>query len=163
MAFGEYTSYSGSSTPQLSAQEADQRGFDSRTNLVNDEKALPAVPANRSDSLRLWVAKTWFKEVLAWLVSACFTIGLVYTLRRFQGHSIPSYPYHITLNTIIALLSTMARLFMMKPLVEALSQLKWLWFVRKRQLTHFTAFDEASRGPWGSFKLMRLSIKMCGR
>lgn len=35
-----------------------------------------------------------------------------------------------------------------------MSQLKWLWFVRKQKLTEFGAFDNASRGPTGSLLLL---------
>lgn len=43
---------------------------------------------------------------------------------------------------------------MMKPIVECISQLKWLWFVRKERLLGFQAFDDASRGPTGSLVLL---------
>lgn len=43
---------------------------------------------------------------------------------------------------------------MMTPVVECISQLKWLWFVRKQKLVDFQAFDDASRGPTGSLILI---------
>lgn len=43
---------------------------------------------------------------------------------------------------------------MMNPVVECISQLKWLWFVRKQKLIDIQAFDDASRGPTGSLILI---------
>ena len=44
----------------------------------------------------------------------------------------------------------------MIPVVECLGQLKWTWFTgsRPRPLIDFQLFDEASRGVFGSFKLL---------
>ncbi|KAM0798814.1 hypothetical protein BDR22DRAFT_857833 [Usnea florida] len=45
----------------------------------------------------------------------------------------------------------------MGSVAKTLGQLKWLWFARpKRPLMDFVAFDEPSKGPWGS---LLLSIK----
>lgn len=43
---------------------------------------------------------------------------------------------------------------LMKPVTECLSQLKWLWFTRKRPLAEFAVFDNASRGGLDSLKLL---------
>ena len=44
---------------------------------------------------------------------------------------------------------------------EGLSQLKWLWFRDTRRLHDMVAFDEASRGTWGSLKLLKtVLVKM---
>ena len=45
----------------------------------------------------------------------------------------------------------------MIPVIECISQLKWLWFVdRYRILADFDVFDRASRGSWGSLQLLTL-------
>lgn len=43
---------------------------------------------------------------------------------------------------------------MMKPVVECISQLKWIWFFRKEKLMDFGLFNDASRGPTGSLYLL---------
>ena len=44
---------------------------------------------------------------------------------------------------------------MLLTLAEGISQLKWIHFQRTaKRLSHFQAFDEASRGPWGALKLI---------
>ncbi|KAK7931155.1 hypothetical protein PG985_001867 [Apiospora marii] len=43
----------------------------------------------------------------------------------------------------------------MVPLVQGMSQLKWVWFSSKpRPLADFQLYDEASRGPWGGVKIL---------
>ena len=43
----------------------------------------------------------------------------------------------------------------MIPVIECISQLKWLWFAdRYKTLADFDRFDRASRGSWGSFLLL---------
>jgi hypothetical protein len=37
------------------------------------------------------------------------------------------------------------------PVGEGISQLKFLWFRKNRTLADLENFDNASRGPWGSF------------
>lgn len=37
---------------------------------------------------------------------------------------------------------------------SGISQFKWLWFTRPRELADIERFDRASRGAWGSFLLL---------
>ncbi|KAK8085882.1 hypothetical protein PG997_007153 [Apiospora hydei] len=61
----------------------------------------------------------------------------------------------ITINSLVALLTSLSRLAFMVPLVQGMSQLKWVWFSSKpRPLSDFQLYDEASRGPWGGVKIL---------
>lgn len=61
----------------------------------------------------------------------------------------------MTLNSLLALLTTVAKAGLMIPIGAAIGQLKWIWFAQKeRPLADFQTFDEASRGPIGSLKLI---------
>lgn len=62
---------------------------------------------------------------------------------------------NITLNAYIATLSRVASASLMLPVSEALGQLKWSWFQgHSKKMWDFELFDNASRGPWGSFMLL---------
>lgn len=62
---------------------------------------------------------------------------------------------NITLNAYIAILSRVASASLMLPVSEAIGQLKWSWFQgRSKKMWDFELFDNASRGPWGSFMLL---------
>jgi hypothetical protein len=62
----------------------------------------------------------------------------------------------ITLNTFLAFFTTMTKASFMLAVAEALSQWKWNWFATnsERPLHDFQLFDDASRGAWGSTKLL---------
>ncbi|KAF1922569.1 uncharacterized protein M421DRAFT_77848 [Didymella exigua CBS 183.55] len=61
----------------------------------------------------------------------------------------------LTLNAYISVLSKMAGASLIIPVSEALGQLKWSWFLQhSKQMWDFEIFDNASRGPWGSFLLL---------
>lgn len=75
----------------------------------------------------------------------------------FESHKdqpLPEWPLKITIDSLISVFATIGQMAMMKPVVECISQLKWLWFVRKERLVDFQAFDDASRGPTGSLILL---------
>lgn len=79
--------------------------------------------------------------------------AVVIVLENYKDEPLPDWPFGITLNALISILATIAQMAMMKPVIECLSQLKWLWFVRRRNLLHFQALEDASRGPAGSLML----------
>ena len=62
----------------------------------------------------------------------------------------------ITLNTILAFLTSLTKVAFMTPIVEGLGQLKWMWFLsrERRPLIDFQLFEEATRGGLGGTKLL---------
>lgn len=101
-----------------------------------------------------WHSLPWKYEILSWLASLCFFIGIVVALVRFNGHAIPDLPLGITPNAIIQILETFGEFFLLIPVTSAIGQLKWLRALQTRPMYEFRVMDEASRGPWGSFVLV---------
>ncbi|KAK0836322.1 hypothetical protein LTR03_013789 [Friedmanniomyces endolithicus] len=106
--------------------------------------------------------RLWLYELLGALGSlACFA-ALVAVLRRSEGKEQSRWLYNkLTLNGLIALLSTFIRASMMFSVGACLSQMKWNHFSSQssqgssgRRLEDLNTFDEASRGPFGSLKLL---------
>lgn len=95
----------------------------------------------------------WGAEIASWFVATLSLFGIVIALETYKGISLPNWPLGITLNSLISILATIDQSAMMKPIVESMSQLKGLWFVRKEKILAFQAFDDASRGPIGSLLL----------
>lgn len=61
----------------------------------------------------------------------------------------------MSLNTLLSWLSTVDKGCILFPVSATLSQLMWVWFAeRKRPLSGLTVFDNASRGIYGSAKLL---------
>ncbi|KAG5661338.1 hypothetical protein KAF25_005460 [Fusarium avenaceum] len=95
---------------------------------------------------------SWWPEI-TWCV---FAIGLLAALigllKAFDGQPAPEW---VSLNTVVAAISTICRAAMVVPVSEGLSQLKWNAFVRsQRPLNDLKTFDQASRGPFGSLLLL---------
>lgn len=98
-------------------------------------------------------------EGLSVLASCLITVGLYVLLARFDDHEAPHFgavsEWGITLNTIVAIMVNIAVAASISVVVECISQLKWLWFSEQpRSLADIQVFDEASRGLFGSLKLI---------
>jgi len=96
----------------------------------------------------------WWFELLSWVTSALCMAAIGSVLMVYDGKPIPRLPLGITLNTYISVVSSVVKAALLVPTVEALGQLKWEWFRKPRSLSDFEAFDDATRGPWGSFTLL---------
>jgi hypothetical protein len=102
------------------------------------------------------VGARWFLEIVSWCVSFLCMGGIIVVLLLLNNKQSKPLPGNITLNTFVSVLSRMSAAAMMLPTAEALGQLKWSWFQPggSKKLLDFEIFDEASRGPWGSFLLL---------
>ncbi|KAF2686790.1 hypothetical protein K458DRAFT_429734 [Lentithecium fluviatile CBS 122367] len=116
---------------------------------------------------RLWkysasgnVVKRWLMEIISWSISAICMAAIIIVLHHYQHQPLPKWPLGITLNAYISVLAKFASAALLLPVSEALGQLKWNWFQKKnecqesRKMWDFELFDNASRGPWGSFMLL---------
>lgn len=81
-------------------------------------------------------------------------LAIVATVYPYNGHPMPQWPYCLSINTLIAIYTTILKATMLTITAEGLSQLKWLWFSRPRPLQDLTRYDMASRGPWGALRLL---------
>lgn len=106
--------------------------------------------------------KIWRMELLSWCLSAVALALLVSVLYAFNGKD-PSKirilnhtgSSGLNLNTIVSILAITIRAALIYPVAESISQLKCVWFNDSgRKLEDFESYDEASRGPWGSFKML---------
>ena len=97
----------------------------------------------------------WIWEITAGLVSVASLLAICIVLAVFDGHAYPKIDWGITLNAVIALLTTIMKAGFMTLLAEGTSQLKWLAFAKgKRPLHDFNVYDAASRGGFGSLRLL---------
>ena len=105
-----------------------------------------------------WATNWWALELLSWLSAAWALSMIILTLSLHQDKPLPRWPLDITMNSLLSVLSQIGQWGVMGSVAKAIGQLKWLWFARpkspKRPLKDFVAFDEASRGPLGSFFLL---------
>ncbi|KGO74829.1 Protein of unknown function DUF3176 [Penicillium italicum] len=94
---------------------------------------------------------SWTLEILSCLVSALFLVAIILVLYEFDGKPVPDWPYGITLNALVSVLSTVMKACMAFIVCEGLSQLKWSWFSNSNKLSDLALLDAASRGTAGAF------------
>lgn len=99
---------------------------------------------------------TWTFEIIALLFAIAAVASIIAVLAYFDNKPLPSWPYKITLNAVIAILTTVANAAMAVPLSSGLGQLKWERFkMGYAPLTDMEVLDDASRGTLGAFNLLR--------
>ncbi|KAH7364379.1 hypothetical protein BKA65DRAFT_491161 [Rhexocercosporidium sp. MPI-PUGE-AT-0058] len=99
--------------------------------------------------------ETWFLEIFCLVVGVLTFAANIAVLAVFHNKPLPQWPFGITLNTLIALISAVTNACLAVPLASGFGQLKWNWFKRKPSpLTDMELFDDASRGSWGAAKLI---------
>ncbi|KAI1874303.1 uncharacterized protein JN550_002882 [Neoarthrinium moseri] len=126
---------------------------DEYTNVKTKEtipSELPARPRIEDDGSSNW----WIFESVAWLISAIALAIIIAVVAITDGKPLPTWPMHITLNSFVSFMSTLMKAAAVVPVAECISQLKWLWFRRAGAVHDIQTFDEASRGTWGSAKLL---------
>lgn len=102
--------------------------------------------------------RDWKWEFAAAAFSFGCSASIVGVLFAFWDKSLLSWQFmfNITLNTLLAILSTLSRTALLVPIASCISQLKWIHFVGSpHKLRELQLFDDASRGPWGSWTLIR--------
>ncbi|KAK4451201.1 hypothetical protein QBC34DRAFT_58951 [Podospora aff. communis PSN243] len=105
----------------------------------------------------LWTTvRHWLLEILSLLASVGLLCTLVAVLNVFDNQPLSTVllPASLSLNSVVAIIGVVAKGCFSVPLLECVSQWKWNWFHRSRPVDHFDAFDQASRGLWGSAALV---------
>lgn len=82
-------------------------------------------------------------------------LAIIIILRIYDEHPLTDWSGSITINTTVALLTTVAKLGLIAANSGALGQLRWNWYSKPHLLSDLNSFDDASRGsPWGSVQLL---------
>lgn len=96
----------------------------------------------------------WTLEYASASLSVLSLMGLVVLLAVQDDR--PIFDWHgLTVNALVALLSTVSRASLMFALAEAISQTKWIFFHRsQRKLYDFDMMDVASRDAAGRLVML---------
>ncbi|OTB08529.1 hypothetical protein M426DRAFT_7841 [Hypoxylon sp. CI-4A] len=112
--------------------EADQNHQQQQQATASPPKRSPSLPPrdpvfpSREDN-NGW----WLFEIIAWVVSAAALGVIIVVIALTDEKPLPQWPMNITLNSFVSFMSTLMKAALIIP-----------------------TFDEASRGSWGSFKLL---------
>ena len=88
-------------------------------------------------------------------MSIAATIAIVAILSVYNHQKFPQVPGDISLNAVVATLSTVSKSSLIFSVSASLRQLKWDWYEKgPHKLEDFETFDAASRGPLSATKLL---------
>lgn len=97
----------------------------------------------------------WLPETASILTSLLLIYIFYSLLIVYDGRPVFEWK-GITLNTVVAVLSTASKAALIYAVSQLISQWKWILFTRaSRPLIDFEIIDAASRGPMGSLLLFR--------
>lgn len=120
---------------------------------------MPKISQFRTKPWRLpfQCGDTWVWEYLATTLSLAAMASIVGVLAKFNGQDIATwtFPYNITINSVIATLNTVSKSLLAFVISAAIGQWKWILSSKHTlRLSTFGFIDRASRGPLGSLQLM---------
>lgn len=132
---------------------ADTNDHDSSAPLRELETDLSS--STKRTDLQQWAIDNWIWEFGSWIASALLLGGIALTLSIHNNQPLPEWPFGITINALISLLSTFSTSALMLVLTSVIGQGNWISFSRKdHRVSDFQPYDEASRGPWGSLMFL---------
>ncbi|KAK1540357.1 hypothetical protein CPAR01_06346 [Colletotrichum paranaense] len=97
----------------------------------------------------------WILEILAVSLSISALVAIAVLLPLYNDKPLASWSFRFSFNTVVSILGATSRATLAFAVSACISQGKWNWY-RKRDDTImvFDRFEEASRGPWGSVRLL---------
>lgn len=102
----------------------------------------------------LWL-RTWLWELISMTISLSCIVCIIAVLLAINGKSLAEWILPISPNTVVSILNTVAKSSMLLVISSCIGQLKWVHFGRQAQpVIDMETFDQASRGPLGSLKLL---------
>jgi hypothetical protein len=101
-----------------------------------------------------FVTDWWLLELASLLLSLLLFGGMVAVLASWNGSAVSEWHYDITINTVIAVLSTASKACLLLPVSSIVGQARWMHFRHRRPLIELEFLDAASRGPFGSFQVL---------
>ncbi|KAF2968381.1 hypothetical protein GQX73_g5218 [Xylaria multiplex] len=96
----------------------------------------------------------WWPELASLALSAIAFIATIVTLYPHDLQPLPHWPYSISVNALISVYVLVFKAAILYAVAAAMGQLKWLWYQKQRVLSDLDIYDQASRGPLGSLKIL---------
>jgi hypothetical protein len=171
------TLYTTSALPETHMEFVPGPGIELRPLTLLDDTTNSSLRAETHSGATLreqWMhsLKEWGWEITACLCSLIGFCSMIVLLVAFDGKSQPAWPYGVTLNSAVSLLSTITKSLLLIPAAACISQSIWINYVKREySLGILTTYDAASRGPWGAVQLLwalksryviiLLSLKIC--
>ncbi|RSL45118.1 hypothetical protein CEP54_014409 [Fusarium duplospermum] len=149
-------------TPELDTQPVSPLRSDEPP--PSSSSATTPVPRKHELEVAHSFINSWWLELFALCVCLGSFSGLLYLLLAYDGKPISEWTqFPLSLNALVSILSGISRDYLAFVISMCLSQAKWNWATRYVEpLVDFERFDAASRGPWGSPRLMSVQVDAQG-
>lgn len=139
------------------------RPLQGTSNGLSSTSPAPASAAKEQSSApRMHTAKDilssdgWGKEIAACCLSVVTFGATIGIFAYFDGKPVPDIGHGLTLNGLIAVLTTITKPSIARCLSAPIGQLKWNWFAQNRRpLNDLSVFDRASRSVEGASQLLQ--------
>jgi hypothetical protein len=118
------------------------------TFLTKESKAQSQTTKSKISPVRSW---SW--EIASLIFAIALLVAIIAVPAHYNDKVLKRWPYDISLNTIIAILSTFMRASMMLVVAELVGQMGWHSLRKPRPVSDLHHFDNASRGILGAIKL----------
>lgn len=127
-----------------------------RTSDDNPEQSLPIsnepISEKRRPRRRFDRVGSWAWEVGGCALSIVSIALLIGFLAYVDDKEYASWERSVSPNTVVSVISTVAKASMLVPVSSCLSQLKWTSYQNPTPLYHMQVLDQASRGPAGAIE-----------
>lgn len=80
-----------------------------------------------------YLQDSWFLEVAACVLALSLLAAEIGVLSAFDGRRMDAWPWRWSLNSAVALFTTLLESLLLFALVSCLGQMKWLWFVSSQE------------------------------
>lgn len=105
----------------------------------------------------------WWWEATCCIIAVGALLAIVGTIYSHEGRPLPRWRFGLTINAIIAIYTVIIKAAAGLVLAEGISHIKWVSLAQPQLLSTFVAHDNASRGPLGSFELLRRNQYFVGK
>ncbi|KAK8041249.1 hypothetical protein PG994_014256 [Apiospora phragmitis] len=118
------------------------------------EEDIDHHPRQQRRATGLWADWKW--ELFLLLLSILSFVATAVTLYHLSGNSLESWGgFFLGPNTLVSILAAVSKTSLAFAVSSCVAQAKWNWYRRGQDnLLVFERFDQASKGPWGSFRLL---------
>ncbi|CAG8935855.1 unnamed protein product [Penicillium salamii] len=97
----------------------------------------------------------WLLEIVSCILALASLVGIAGILLYMNNKPLSEWVTFPSLNASISILTSTCTALFMFSVSEFIGQYKWVYFKKEpRRLADFEKFDKASRGAWGSLKVI---------
>ena len=148
MELNSYCSLTGDEEQNLSPAKMNQHTITRQS--PDGNKGLPI---SKRVSLLNWVNNHWVLEIASCIGSLVALFGIIGFLLKYDGTTIPNWPYGITINSVLSWIVLVFNAFMLGTIATCFGQMAWVNFsmASGKPFSDINLYHWASRGAIGCF------------